>query len=90
MQNKNHIKTSLKEFINEDYCRTPPTFERIKNMDGLKGFSNDDYKIVRFAYDDEGGNGFALLDLKKGEIVSWSISGSSERDRFLKSFNTKN
>lgn len=79
---KNFIKTTIREFLNENYHTTPPTFERLKNMDGVKGYSNNNYKIVRFAYDDEGSNGFALLDMKNKKIISWSLTGSSEFRKF--------
>lgn len=73
---------NIREFINENYTTTPPTYDRLKNMDGVKQYSNDKYKIVRFAYDDDGYNGFALLDLENEKIISWSISGSSEYRKF--------
>lgn len=79
---KKFIKTTIREFLNENYYTTPPTFERLKDMDGLREYSNDNYKIVRFAYDDEGNNGFALLDMKNKKIISWSLTGSSEFRKF--------
>lgn len=47
-------------------------------------FETDTHKIVRVAYDDEGTNMFVLVDKKNKEIVSYSISGNSERDKFTK------
>lgn len=73
-----NIKTKLNDFLSESYYTTPPTFDRLIGMDGVKNFTNDKYKIVRFAYDDEGNNGFALLDIDDEKIISWSLTGTSQ------------
>ena len=82
---ENQLKLVIKETvdnINEGYSTTLPTFERLKNMDGIKEYSSNRYKIVRFAFDDEGNNGFALLDMKTKKLLSWSISGYSQVKQF--------
>lgn len=56
-----------------------PSFDTLDNRDAIKGFSNEDYKMVRFAFNDEGDNGTALLDLKNKKVISYSLTGSSER-----------
>jgi hypothetical protein len=61
---------------------TPPTFERLHNKEGIKGYTNNKHKIVRFAYDDEGNNAFALLNMKNKKLISYSLTGESERKKF--------
>ena len=86
---ENQLRLVIKEavdnvsgLVNEGYYTTPPTFERLKNKVGLKEYSTNRYKIVRFAFDDEGNNGFALLDMKDKKLLSWSISGYSQVNQF--------
>ena len=76
------VVDNINDLVNERYSTTLPTFERLKNMDGLKEYSSNRYKIVRFALDDEGSNGFALLDMATKKLLSWSISGSSQVKQF--------
>jgi len=57
-----------------------PSYERLSNMNPVKSKGN--YIIVRFAYDDEGNNAFALLDTKNQKIVSYSLTGASEIKKF--------
>lgn len=62
---------------------TLPTFKRLKDRKAVnKYYSNDDQKVVKFAYDDEGHNGFALLDMINCKIVSWSLSGEMQFKNF--------
>jgi hypothetical protein len=61
---------------------TPPTFEKLHDKDGIKDYTNNKYKIVKFAYDDEGSNAFALFDMKNKKLISYSLSGESERKKF--------
>lgn len=74
------------KYLTEKYLTTKPDFERLKDSDGVKGYTNNDFKIVRFAYDDEGNNGFALLDIKNKSIISWSLSGDKERKTFSEKY----
>jgi hypothetical protein len=59
------------------------TFERLNNFyPALPSDENSEYKIVRFAYNDEGDNASALLDLKNKTVISYSLSGNSEYLKF--------
>lgn len=78
------MMSQFKNQINENYFTTPPTFDKLKNKDGVTNYTNDKYKVVKFAYDDEGSNGFALLDINNNKIISWSLSGKSEFDTYVK------
>lgn len=78
--NSQHNQCVPINFVNEHY--DIPTYDRISNLDGIKNYITDKYKIVRFALDDEGSNAFALLDLVNKKIVSYSISGSSQFKKF--------
>lgn len=58
------------------------TFDRLKNMRPKE--SNGKYSIVRFAYDDDGHNAMALLDLKNKKLISYSLSGQDEIEQYRK------
>ena len=62
------------EHINKNHALTKPPVN--------PNFETKDYKIVRVAYDDEGTNMFVLVDKKKRDIISYSISGNAERSKF--------
>ena len=71
-------------------AKDSPTFERYENWDAFMRFNSNEYKIVIFPYDDEGHNGYVLLDILNKKVVSWSLSGNSERDNFDKLINKNN
>lgn len=54
---------------------TAPIYDNLKNKDGI---IYENHKIVKFAYNDEGDNGFALLNMQSKKIISWSLSGITE------------
>lgn len=63
---------------------TPPSFKYLKDRKSLENCSDDRYKIITFAYDDEGNNGIALLDMLKEKVISYSLTGISEIELFNK------
>ena len=66
------------------------SFEVLNYKEPIKGYGNKKYKIVRAALNDEGHNGFVLLDLQNKKVISYSVSGVSEEKEFqeLNSVNT--
>lgn len=40
------------------------------------------YALVRYAYDDEGNNYTALLDMNKQKVISYSLTGFEESEKF--------
>lgn len=66
--------------IKEAIERIP--YDRANQKDALKGYENSKYKLVRFAYDDEGTNMTVLLDKKNKKVLSYSITGKSEIEKF--------
>lgn len=80
---KRQIFEGFKTYMigNKPYHTTLPTFERLKDWNPVREFGSNKYKVVKFAYD-EGHNGYALLDMRKKKIISWSLTGESEFKKF--------
>ena len=83
MKNK---KETLKEIVRR--VLSEETFQRF-NIEYLtdkrpisKEFDTPEYKIVRAAYDDEGYNAYILFDKKNRKIVSYSLSGASQFEKW--------
>jgi len=57
-------------------------YQSIIERDPMKNFDSPNYKLVRFAYNDVGNNATALVDKKQKKILSFSLTGSSELDKY--------
>ncbi len=78
------IQNLIRKMINEGKFERIPT-ERALNKDAVNpNFETKTHKIIRTAYDDEGTNVFVLVDKKNKKIISYSITGNSEREKFNK------
>lgn len=70
------------------------SWERINSYStvgsNFEKYETPNYRIVRFAYNDTGDNAFALLDLNNKKVISYSISGRSEFDKFNQLKNSPN
>jgi hypothetical protein len=82
MTKKQLIERKLKTMIRR--IMTEERFERF-NIEYLidkqpisKEFNTPEYKIVKAAYNDEGNNAYILFDKKNKKIVSYSLSGTSQ------------
>lgn len=60
----------------------PIPFNRANRQDAIKGYENSEYKLVRFAYDDQGTNMIVLIDKQNKKIISYSITGKAEIAKF--------
>lgn len=63
--------------LNESFKNSTLTFDRLNLQDKFKNYENDKYKVVKFAYDDEGTNGFYLLDLINKKILSYQLNSGN-------------
>lgn len=75
------MKTKIVDFLNESNSSSV-TYDRLENLDGIENYTSDKYKIVKFAFNDEGDNAYALLDIPNKKLISWSMSGDSQQKLF--------
>lgn len=70
----------IKRIVREEL--EPIPFSRANRQDAIRGYENSNYKLVRFAYDDEGTNMIVLIDKQDKKIISYSITGKAEIAKF--------